>query len=194
MKPCLIGITGRIASGKSVAATYISEKYHFHLIDADKVGHQILEEQSVIDAIRHRFPPAFDVSSGSIQRAILSDLVFQDPKQLQELNAITWAGILARILAEIEQHPRSVIEAIGLFQSSLYKKCDCTIYISCSSINIQKRLQKRGLTDEKIQKIAMAQKDHAASMPLANMVITNDSSLQDFTQSIDQALSSLFCV
>jgi dephospho-CoA kinase len=194
MKPCLVGITGRIASGKSVAADYISQTYQFHLIDADKVGHQILEEQSVMDAIAHRFPSAFDSSTNSIQRAILSDLVFQDPKKLRELNAITWAGILTRIASEIGQYPRSVIEAIGLFQSSLYKKCDCTLYINCSFLHIQKRLQMRGLTDDKIQRIILAQKDHAASMSLANVVITNNSSLQDFRESIDQTMNSLFCV
>lgn len=191
MTPFLIGITGRIASGKSVAAGYISEAYHFHLIDADTVGHQILEEPLVIKDIAHHFPSAFNVTLNSIRRDILSDIVFHDTKLLHVLQSITWTAILAKIHQEIEQYPRSVIEAIGLFQSSLYKQCDCTVYIDCTSENIQKRLQLRGVSDEKMQKILHSQKDHASLVSLADIVIPNNTTLSDFMDRIDTAMKKV---
>lgn len=43
--PLIIGITGRIASGKDTVSKIISNKYGFYEISADKLGHLVLHEK-----------------------------------------------------------------------------------------------------------------------------------------------------
>lgn len=191
MKPYRIGITGKIASGKSLASHYIATHYHFHLIDADKVGHQIMEESEVIQAISTHFPESFHTSNHSIDRKILSDIVFLHPQKLEILQDITWTAILQSIYKEMDVYPRCVIEALGLFHSTLHAKCDSTLYIDSTLHNIQKRLKMRGLDSSKIQKILDAQEKYATSMALVDVVITNNSTIEELYRKLDEMMEKL---
>ncbi len=191
MKPYRIGITGKIASGKSLASHYIATHFHFHLIDADKVGHQIMEEPEVMQAILMHFPESLHPSNHSIDRKILSDIVFLHPQKLEILQDITWTAILQRIYKEMDAYPRCVIEALGLFQSPLYTKCDFTLYIESTPQNIQERLTTRGLSASKMQSVLEAQEKYATSSELADAVISNNTTVNDFTRKLDAIMEKL---
>lgn len=39
----IIGITGGVGAGKSTVLTFLKEKYHAFVIQADEVGHIVME-------------------------------------------------------------------------------------------------------------------------------------------------------
>jgi dephospho-CoA kinase len=191
MKPYRIGITGKIASGKSLASHHIASHYHFYLIDADKVGHRILEDPNVIQKISEHFPEVHHSYEKGIDRKILSDIVFRDLRRLEILQDITWTAILQNIYREMDLYPRCVIEALGLFQSPLHTKCDFTLYIDCTLQNIQQRLKTRGLDSSKMQKILDAQEKYATSMALADEVISNNTTIEELYTKLDEMMEKL---
>lgn len=91
------GLTGGIASGKSTVAEMFAE-LGAYIIDADKVGHQMLDSSgSAYQKIVHYFGDEILDSSGEIDRKLLGALVFADAEKLKALNAIVHPGIVAEV-------------------------------------------------------------------------------------------------
>ncbi|MCK5641646.1 MAG: dephospho-CoA kinase, partial [Gammaproteobacteria bacterium] len=84
----VIGLTGGIASGKSTVSQMLSE-LGATVIDADKVGHEAFRPHS--DAWRDlvaTFGSGILGQNEEIDRGKLADIVFNDPKALEQLNRI----------------------------------------------------------------------------------------------------------
>ena len=118
-----IGLTGGIASGKSTAARVL-ETLGAHLIDADRLGHQVYAPGgpgfgAVVDA----FGADIVDDQGQIDRRALGAKVFDRPDELRRLTDIVWPEI--RRLAEraIAEHAAgepdgvTVLEAAVLFEA-----------------------------------------------------------------------------
>ena len=116
--PYVIGITGTIASGKSSAARYLQRRRQIPCIDADIVGHEVIE------AMQEELAAEFgkEILDGDhVNRARLGAVVFADAERLQKLNAMTHPVICERIRSWIRQQkaPVVVLEAIELLRSEL---------------------------------------------------------------------------
>jgi dephospho-CoA kinase len=85
----LIGLTGGIASGKSVVARRLAERGAIH-VDADVLARQVVEPGTEgLAAVAKEFGPEVIAPDGSLDRAALGALVFSDSERLSTLNAIT---------------------------------------------------------------------------------------------------------
>ena len=83
-----LGLTGGIASGKSVVAAILRE-LGFPVLDADSISHKLMEPgQAAHDEIVQSFGADLADSSGRIDRQKLAAIVFADPAKLAHLNAI----------------------------------------------------------------------------------------------------------
>ena len=84
----LVGLTGNIGSGKSTVAQLLSER-GATIIDADVLARRAVEVgTTAYRAIAERWGTSILASDGSIDRAALRRIVFSDPAQLEQLNAI----------------------------------------------------------------------------------------------------------
>ena len=122
----IIGLTGNIGSGKSLASKILAS-FGAAVIDADRVGHQVLQPdgaayQTVLDA----FGPRFLAEDGSIRRRELGAYVFAEGNEvaLQRLNQLTHPAIceeIRRLLAAYRNEGKRfiVIEAAILFDSAI---------------------------------------------------------------------------
>lgn len=86
----LIVITGASGSGKSYIAEYLEmlDPRIFH-IDIDKIGHEILKQNEVKNALVNRFG-SFILENNEVSRNKLSKLVFNNKENMNVLTAITW--------------------------------------------------------------------------------------------------------
>ena len=124
MKPNkVIGLTGSIASGKSTAASILKKEYGIFCIDADQVGHEILEDPKVKARLLEAFGPDIFRDDRSVNRKALGDLVFEQEERLETLNQITHPTIIASIEERLQKAdttaPFLMIEAYGLLQTDL---------------------------------------------------------------------------
>src|SRR6476659_2131111 len=84
----LVGLTGNIGSGKSTAAQLLSER-GATIIDADVLARRAVEPGTVAHAaIVERWGTSMLASDGGIDRSVLRRIVFSEPAELEQLNAI----------------------------------------------------------------------------------------------------------
>ncbi len=151
----IIGLTGTMASGKSTAATYFKNAAGIPVIDADKVGHEVLKDPEVIKTLTEAFGAQI-LEGGAIVRKALADAAFVDEEHTERLNQITHPVICGRIQSEIDcflasedEAPFMIIEAYGLLQSDLKSMVDEVWAVGCDRrTRIRRIMQRNGLTEE----------------------------------------------
>jgi len=94
-----IALTGGIATGKSTVIDLL-EHNGFHVIDADKVAHEVLDEEH--EAIATMFGETF-VKNGKVDRKALGSVVFSDQKKRKALEALLHPTIYRKIAEASEK-------------------------------------------------------------------------------------------
>jgi dephospho-CoA kinase len=91
-------LTGGIGTGKSEVRRLL-EEHGLRTIDADSVGHVVLEHEALPE-VAERWPDV--MVDGFVDRTRLAEIVFAQPAELAQLEAITHPLIFGRIEAELE--------------------------------------------------------------------------------------------
>ncbi|MGB8425765.1 MAG: dephospho-CoA kinase [Desulfobacterales bacterium] len=107
------GLTGGIATGKSTVAAVFAEAGAV-VIDADRIAHDVIAPgKPARDRIAARFGQSVLLPDGTIDRQKLGAIIFNDPRQKAQLEAIVHPEVAAetgRRLAEIKRlQPRAVV-------------------------------------------------------------------------------------
>lgn len=178
----VIGLTGNIATGKSVVRRML-EHLGAYSIDADKLAHRTIARgapgyQPVIE----NFGKFIVGPDGEIDRAKLGRIVFSDPDALRTLENIVHPLVrfAMDILIQRAAQRVIVIEAIKLLEGKLAGACD-SIWVTVSPENVQmaRLTQKRGLSQaDAIQRIR-AQSAQELKTSAAHVVINNTGSFED---------------
>ena len=99
----LIGLTGGIASGKTVVARRLAEHGAVH-IDADELARLVVEPgEPALAEIERAFGSEIIGSDGRLDRAALASIIFVDPERRAALNAVTHPAVkrrTAQLIAE----------------------------------------------------------------------------------------------
>ena len=135
MRTVRIGLTGPIGCGKSTVAGMLAE-HGAVVIDADRLVREVYEDAAVREAVAERFGPGVRSPDGSIDRAALARIVFDDAGALRALEAIVHPAVRPRILAGIDAAEAGraaavVVEAIKLVESGLAGLCDEVWLVTC---------------------------------------------------------------
>jgi len=107
-------LTGGIATGKSSVIELLSRS-GFRVIDADKVAHEVLDEQH--QKISEIFGEHF-VSEGKVDRKRLGSMVFSDPEKRKTLESLLHPVIYTKIAAlsdKLDKRGEPYIVDIPLF-------------------------------------------------------------------------------
>lgn len=85
-----LGITGGVGAGKSTILDFLEERYHAFVLKADEVGHLVMEPgrecyEPVIELLGREVIKKEDQT---IDRRLVSDVVFSHPDLLEKLNGI----------------------------------------------------------------------------------------------------------
>ena len=186
----VIGLTGNIATGKSVVRRML-EHLGAYTIDADALSHRVITKgapgyQPVLD----RFGTWLLNQDGQIDRAKLGRLVFADGQALAQLEDIIHPYVVQAVDVLIKRATQTVVvvEAIKLLESDLRSHCD-TIWVTDApqAVQIERLVRKRGLSqDEAVQRIhsQSAQKEKLA---MARVIINNNGSYDDLWKQVSDA-------
>ncbi|MDD3049554.1 MAG: dephospho-CoA kinase [Candidatus Cloacimonetes bacterium] len=175
----LIGITGGIASGKSVVSDWFKRKGYL-VIFADKISHELLNNKDLIHHLRFSFGDNILQKNGCVDRRKLADIVFTDKNNLMKLNKIMHPVIIDEINNRITNSPEKIIflEIPLLFEINIERYFDCIIYIFCPEMIRIKRLMKRNnyTKKEAILRIASQMSDQD-KMNRSDIILYNDKDL-----------------
>jgi dephospho-CoA kinase len=147
------GLTGGIASGKSVVATIMRE-LGCYVLDADRMAHRLIEPgQPAYEGVVREFGREILDEDGRVVRPILAEIVFADPVRLARLNAIVHPHVLAALDVELDWLSKSdaqgvaVVEAALLIESGYHARLARLIVVWCTPEQQLERLTtERGMT------------------------------------------------
>lgn len=191
----VIGLTGNIATGKSVVRRML-EHLGAYTIDADTLTHRVISKGAPgYKPVLDKFGSWLLDKDGQIDRGKLGRLVFADGEALVQLEDIVhpYVGQAVDILAKRATQHVIVIEAIKLLESELRSFCDA-IWVTDApqEVQIERLVRKRALTrDDALQRIH-AQSAQKEKLAAASVVITNHGSYDDLWKQVNSAWKKAF--
>jgi dephospho-CoA kinase len=195
----VIGLIGGIGAGKSQVASLLRERGAV-VIDADAVGHEILNLPEVRRRVIRRFGPeiAGDDGNGPIDRRALGSRVFADPAALADLETILHPRMRAQFEAIIGREARAggasaiVLDAAILLEAGWDDLCDLVVYVDAAfPVRLGRVSQARGWTAETLLSREAAQRSRDEKIRRADIVLTNDQSLTELEQAVARFSRSL---
>ena len=198
----VIGLTGNIATGKSSVARMLA-CLGAHVIDADKVAHQVMRAGTPAHAaIVAEFGPDIVQQDGEIDRGKLGAIVFANPEALARLEALVHPAVIAAVEQALDEIAASagregvvvVVEAIKLIESGMAETCDALWVVTAPEAAQQARLmQQRGLSEAEAKRRIHAQPPASAKVALADVVIDNGGALQETWRQVQEAWQAVVC-
>jgi dephospho-CoA kinase len=197
-KPYVIGLTGNIATGKSVVAGML-QALGAQVIDADEVAHEVIRTgtpawQQVVDLCGEEILRP----DGEIDRARLGQRVFADPEELARLEQIVHPEVIAECALRLElptaeaaagvaQPQVTILEAIKLIEAGMASQCDEVWVVDCPrEVQLQRLTEKRGLSVEQAELRIDAQPPQAEKVAVADVVIDNSGTLAETRAQVER--------
>ncbi len=191
----LIGLTGNIATGKSVVRKML-EHLGAYGIDADALAHRAIAKgspgyQPVLDT----FGTWVLANDGQIDRTKLAGVVFTNFEAMQRLEAIVHplVGKGVDILIRHSKQKVIVIEAIKLLESGMANKCD-SIWVTYAPQELQlaRLMQKRSMSEVTARQRIDVQPLQEKKVAIADVVIRNDGSFESTWEQVTAAWKKHF--
>ncbi len=182
----IVGLTGGVASGKSVVSRILKEEGAY-LIDADQIARELVQPRtSAWEELVKVFGKEILQKDGSIHRKQLAAKVFSDPTQRDLLNRTLHPRIkeeMGRRLKAIGQKdPEAivVIDAPLLVETGNHREMDKVIVvISTEAQQIARLREREGVDQEEARRIMASQMATKEKVKVADFVIRNEGSLEE---------------
>ena len=176
----VIGLTGNIATGKSMVRRML-EELGTSTIDTDSLVHLLQRPNTPVYKKTVEVFGTFVLDqNGQLNRKRLGGIVFNIPEALQALEAITHPAVIQQIDRVIDKAPKPivVIEAIKLFESGLADKCDAVWVVdSTKEAQVARLVSKRNLSQTEAVKRVETQPMQTEKLSKATKVIDNNGDL-----------------
>lgn len=198
-----VGLTGGIATGKSLVGSMFTE-LGVHVIDADSIGHELMRPgEPAYDEIVRRFGTEILNSDKTVNRAKLAEMAFDQRRpRIYELNSLLHPGIIQRYEKRMEEigarEPNAVVmlEAALLLEAGLRKRFDRIIVVSCKPQQRIERWEQRLRVDadaarREVTRRMMAQAPDEAKIQAADYVIDNSGSIEETENQVESVFAKL---
>ncbi len=171
-----VGITGGIGSGKSMVAG-IFKVLGIPVFDADSVAKELMHtNESLRTSIIQTFGEA-TYPAGKLDRKYLSNIVFNDPFQLEVLNSLVHPVAIAEAdnWAKQQHAPYVVKEAALFFEAGSTNGIDYMIGVYAPNhLRIKRVMDRDSITREEVLSRMNRQVQQEIKMRLCDFVIVND--------------------
>jgi dephospho-CoA kinase len=178
----VIGITGNIATGKSVVRRMLEHTGAFG-IDADRLAHRAMSPGApAYQPVVETFGKWILDANGEINRERLGGIVFDNPEALEALEAIVHPVVGQAIDALIRYAGQSVIaiEGIKLIEAGLADKCNSLWVVDApEEAQIERLAVQRQMDEAEARQRMEAQSPQSDKVQRADVVIHNAGSFSD---------------
>jgi len=193
----VIGLTGNIASGKSVVADMLAER-GATIVDADVLSREAVTPGSpALDAIVARWGPSVLDADGSLDRSALRKVVFHNRDELDALNEIVHPEILRLRVEEVEaaraHGDRIVVNVVPLlFEKHLADDFDFIVLVDAPRpVRLERIVRDRGLPEAEAMEMIASQMPADLKRARADWVIENNGTTEDLEREVDRLWEAL---
>lgn len=191
-----IGLTGGIASGKSTVSDWF-RKHGFPVIDADLIARQVVEPgEEGLNQVIKAFGPEIKRTDGTLDRARLGSIIFQDPEKRRILNGLLHPLIRRKMreqmeVCEAQGHAAVVLDVPLLFEGSFSGWTDRTIVVYVTrETELDRLMQRDHLTEAEALMRIKAQMPLDEKKKHADAVIDNDGTAAGTERQLTNLLKS----
>ena len=189
----VIGLTGGIGCGKSLAAQYFAELGAL-VIDADQLARAAIERGSDgFDEVVALFGDSI-LKDGNIDRRALGELIFKDPIAKTKLENIIHPFVrreFEEAVASLNGDQVLVYEIPLLVETNAHEKFDLVITVESEMENRIARLRGRGMHISEIEGRVAAQATREQRIEVADFLIENDGSEDELLRQVENIWDSL---
>ncbi len=189
-----VGLTGGIASGKSLVAGLFAD-LGAALVDTDVVAREVVTPgEPGLDAVRKLFGPGVIAPSGELDRRSLRSIVFADAAKRRHLEDVLHPLIRERARRQIDQAqgPYTIVVVPLLVETFFAQIVDRVLVVDCPvELQLERLLQRDGITRAEADAMIAAQADRASRLNEADDVIDNSGSI-DATRKQVEALHARY--
>lgn len=190
----IIGLTGNIATGKSVVLRMAAERGAL-AIDADKIVHELMDNDTEIQAaVAVAFGTEVRRPDGRIDRKALGEIVFDNASALRDLEQIVHPAVRRQLYQRIRETAASIIlvEAIKLLEGDLADTCHQIWVTRCSRQRQLERLRVcRGLETHVAATRIKAQPPQEEKVARADVVIDTEGFMHETEAQFEMAWDRL---
>ena len=184
----LIGLTGGIGSGKSLAGDFFKSK-NIDVIDADGLAHNALDREGEgYKKFLDIFGETFLDENSEIDRKALRKYIFQNPEMKNKLEEIVHPIVQNGILNFINNsniiYRIIIVPLIAETNSSSFY--DRVLAIDCKKeIQIERASKRDNSNEEQILKIIQSQASSEDRNKIANDVVENNDTKDEFLMNLE---------
>ena len=185
-----VGLTGGIGSGKSEVARLLAG-HGAVVVDSDLLAREAVAPGTPgLAAVLAEFGPGVLAEDGSLDRPALGRVVFADPARRAVLEGIVHPYVRRRsaeIAAGTPEGAVVVHDVPLLVEAGLADRYDLVVVVDVDEETQVRRLTAgRGMSGEDARARISAQADRAARLAVADLVVTNDGSLEDLRRRVEE--------
>lgn len=183
-KPVVFGLTGGIGSGKSTVAKMFGE-LGVHWVDADNVAREVVEPGSRgLAAIAEHFGAEILQADGTLDRAALRTIVFQDAEQREWLEALLHPMIRTELERQLQPEnyslPYVLLVSPLLLETDQHTLARRAIVVDVPvEIQIERTMARDDNPRDQVERIIAAQIPREHRLARAEDIIHNDRPLED---------------
>ncbi len=183
----VVGLTGGIGSGKSLAAQFFAELGAL-VIDADQLARDAIERGSEgFDQLIATFGDSI-LHNGLVDRRALGELVFRDAEAKKKLEAIIHPIVrkeFEEAVASLENDQILIYEIPLLFETKAMERFDYIVTVEAEMQLRKERLLKKGLRNSEIESRIAAQASREERESIADQVFENNGSEDELLRSVE---------
>jgi dephospho-CoA kinase len=187
----VIGLTGGIASGKSMAGHWFNE-LGISVIDFDVLARDVVAVgEPLLEKIFAMFGEDFRLPDGQLNRRLLRERIFANPSERIALQKLLHPAIRAKFLEQLaritvsSEAPYVVAVIPLLIESQLQSWVDKIVVVDCDeALQIKRCVARDGQSALLTQQILNAQVSRGERLAAAHYVLTNNTSPENLHQQV----------
>lgn len=193
----VLGVTGSAGSGKSTV-TQMLATLGAQTADADALVRWVYNSEEFKAKLIERFGSRVLDARGEIDRKALADIVFQNRRELEDLERLVHPEILNQIAGIIDAYRRDseraavlAIEVQLLFEAGADAMVDKVVTVSAPDAIRRSRLAARGWDGKRIAAVEQSQMPAAEKEARADYVVSAGGTIEETADEVEHLWLSL---
>lgn len=182
----VIGLTGGIASGKSLVSRTLNG-FGLTVVDADDIGREIMGRDGLVkqDVVK-TFGKGVLTEEGEINREKLARIIFNDLERRRALEGILHPRIREEMWRRAQEHSGdAVLQVPLLIETGEHKRVDVVVVVyAMREIQIQRLMRRDGISAEEAIRRIDTQLPLTEKVSHADYIINNNGSVKETEEQV----------